>query len=73
MMQPVPISALLQAQRFIADSRDTATDARLEKLEDPFSAFRCRSIMSCAEVCPKDLNPTKAISEIRHKLIDRKT
>ena len=66
-------AALLQAQRFIVDSRDTATDKRLENLEDPFSAFRCRSIMNCADVCPKDLNPSKAISEIRRKLIDRET
>lgn len=66
-------AALLQAERFIADSRDTATDARLENLEDPFSVFRCRSIMNCADACPKDLNPTKAINDIRHKLIDRET
>src|SRR6059036_2433561 len=58
-------AGLLQAQRFLADSRDTATDERLEKLEDPFSVFRCRTIMNCSQVCPKGLNPTKAIGDIR--------
>jgi succinate dehydrogenase / fumarate reductase, iron-sulfur subunit len=66
-------AGLLQAQRFLADSRDTATDHRLEKLEDPFSVFRCRSIMACAQVCPKGLNPTKAISDIRHEMLHRET
>lgn len=66
-------AGLLQAYRFIVDSRDTATDDRLENLEDPFSAFRCRTIMSCVSVCPKELNPTKAISKIRSKLIERET
>lgn len=66
-------AGLLQAQRFLADSRDTATDHRLDKLQDPFSVFRCRSIMNCANVCPKGLNPTQAISEIRHLMLRQET
>lgn len=66
-------AGLLQARRFLADSRDTATDERLENLQDPFSAFRCRTIMNCAQVCPKGLNPTKAISKIRQQMLDRNT
>jgi succinate dehydrogenase / fumarate reductase iron-sulfur subunit len=66
-------AAILQANRFIADSRDTETDKRLEALEDPFSVFRCRSIMNCVDVCPKDLNPTRAIAEVREKLLDSET
>ena len=58
-------AALLQAYRFIADSRDTATEERLEQLEDAFSVFRCHGIMNCVSVCPKGLNPTKAIGEIK--------
>lgn len=64
-------AGLLQARRFLADSRDTATTSRLEKLQDPFSVFRCRSIMNCANVCPKGLNPTKAISEIRTQMLQQ--
>lgn len=64
-------AALLQANRFVSDSRDKVTDKRLEKLEDPFSLFRCRSIMSCVDACPKGLNPTKAIGEVRNQLIDK--
>jgi len=66
-------AGLLQSYRFIADSRDTATDQRLEKLEDPFSVFRCRSIMNCADVCPKNLNPTRAINKIKIKMLERET
>lgn len=66
-------AGLLQARRFLADSRDTATDHRLSKLQDPFSVFRCRTIMNCVTVCPKGLNPTKAISEIRHQMLTRET
>jgi len=66
-------AGLLQARRFLADSRDIATDERLESLKDPFSVFRCRSIMNCASVCPKGLNPTKAIADIRHQMLDRET
>ena len=63
-------AALLQACRFIEDSRDDATQERLEDLNDAYSLFRCRGIMNCVDVCPKGLNPTKAISKIRGKLID---
>lgn len=66
-------AGLLQARRFLADSRDTATDHRLAGLQDPFSVFRCRTIMNCASVCPKGLNPTKAISEIRHQMLTQET
>lgn len=62
-------SALLQAWRFLADSRDTATAERLAKLDDPFSLFRCRGIMNCVSVCPKGLNPTRAIGHIRNMLL----
>jgi succinate dehydrogenase / fumarate reductase iron-sulfur subunit len=62
-------SALLQAWRFLADSRDNATEERLSKLDDPFSLFRCRGIMNCVSVCPKGLNPTKAIGHIRNMLL----
>lgn len=64
-------AGLLQAYRFIADSRDTATEARLSNLEDPFSVFRCRGIMNCVSVCPKGLNPTRAIGHIRTMLLER--
>lgn len=60
---------LLQAYRFIADSRDTATEERLADLSDPFSLFRCRGIMNCVSVCPKGLNPTRAIGKIRSLLL----
>ena len=66
-------AGLLQARRFLADSRDTATNHRLEKLQDPFSVFRCRSIMNCATVCPKGLNPTQAIAEIRVQMLQQET
>jgi len=62
-------AGLLQARRFLADSRDTAKDHRLSKLQDPFSVFRCRTIMNCANVCPKGLNPTQAIGEIRKQML----
>lgn len=65
-------AGLLQASRFVSDSRDTDKEARLEKLEDPFSLFRCRSIMNCASACPKNLNPTKAIETLRKDLIKSK-
>jgi len=64
-------SGLLQAYRFIADSRDTATEDRLADLEDPFSVFRCKGIMNCVSVCPKGLNPTRAIGQIRNLLLKR--
>ena len=66
-------AGLLQARRFLADSRDTATQSRLDKLQDPFSVFRCRSIMNCVSVCPKGLNPTKAISDIRSQMLSQET
>jgi succinate dehydrogenase / fumarate reductase iron-sulfur subunit len=62
-------AGLLQAYRFLADSRDTATAERLSELEDPFSVFRCRGIMNCVAVCPKGLNPTRAIGKIREMLL----
>lgn len=62
-------AGLLQAYRFLADSRDTATRDRLAELEDPFSVFRCRGIMNCVAVCPKGLNPTRAIGKIREMLL----
>lgn len=64
-------AGLLQAYRFLADTRDTATEERLAGLEDPFSVFRCRGIMNCVAVCPKGLNPTKAIGHIRNMLLQR--
>lgn len=62
-------AGLLQAYRFLADSRDTATQERLSALDDPFSIFRCRGIMNCVSVCPKGLNPTRAIGHIRNMLL----
>ena len=62
-------SGLLQAYRFLADSRDTGTKERLTDLQDPFSVFRCHGIMNCVQVCPKGLNPTKAIGHIRNMLV----
>jgi len=66
-------SGLLQAYRFLADSRDTATSERLADLDDPFSVFRCHGIMNCVSVCPKGLNPTKAIGKIRNMLLQQAT
>ncbi|MBU15108.1 MAG: succinate dehydrogenase iron-sulfur subunit [Gammaproteobacteria bacterium] len=66
-------AGLLQAYRFLADSRDTATADRLADLDDPFSVFRCRGIMNCVAVCPKGLNPTRAIGHIRSMLITQGT
>ena len=66
-------AGLLQAYRFLIDSRDQATNERLSNLEDPFSVFRCRGIMNCVNVCPKGLNPTKAIGHIRKMLMQRAT
>ncbi len=62
-------AGLLQSYRFLADSRDTATQERLSKLEDPFSVFRCHGIQNCVSVCPKGLNPTKAIGHIKSMLL----
>ncbi|CBV42997.1 succinate dehydrogenase iron-sulfur subunit [Halomonas elongata] len=66
-------AGLLQAYRFLADSRDEATRERLAELEDPFSVFRCRGIMNCVAVCPKGLNPTRAIGKIREMLLANAT
>ena len=66
-------AGLLQAYRFLADSRDTATDDRLSNLDDPFSVFRCHGIQNCVDVCPKGLNPTRAIGHIRNMLLQRGT
>ena len=64
-------AALLQAARFIEDSRDQATEERLVDLEGPFKLFRCHTIMNCVQVCPKGLNPTKAIGEIKKRMVAR--
>jgi len=64
-------AGLLQAYRFIADSRDQATAERLDNLEDPYRLFRCHSIMNCVDVCPKHLNPTRAIGKIKELLVKR--
>jgi succinate dehydrogenase / fumarate reductase iron-sulfur subunit len=64
-------AALLQSARFMADSRDQATDERLAGLEGPFRLFRCHTIMNCVEVCPKGLNPTRAIGRIKELMVKR--
>ena len=64
-------AALLQAYRWLIDSRDEATGARLDTLEDPFRLYRCHTIMNCAKACPKGLNPAKAISEIKNMMVAR--
>ncbi|TAL78452.1 MAG: succinate dehydrogenase iron-sulfur subunit [Burkholderiaceae bacterium] len=64
-------AGLLQAYRFIVDSRDKATEERLDNLEDPYRLFRCHTIMNCADVCPKGLNPSAAISKIKELLVRR--
>ena len=63
---------LLQAYRWLVDSRDEATGERLDMLEDPFRLFRCHTIMNCTKTCPKGLNPAKAIAEIKKMLIERR-
>jgi succinate dehydrogenase / fumarate reductase iron-sulfur subunit len=65
-------AGLLQAYRFIADSRDQATNDRLDNLEDPYRLYRCHGIMNCVDACPKGLNPTSAIGKIRSLLVRRK-
>ncbi len=64
-------AGLLQAWRFITDSRDLATEERLENLNDAYRLFRCRTIMNCTEVCPKGLEPSRAIEKIRLKLVKK--
>jgi succinate dehydrogenase / fumarate reductase, iron-sulfur subunit len=63
-------AALLAAYRWIIDSRDEATGERLDALEDPFKLYRCHTIMNCTEACPKDLNPAKAIAEIKKMMVE---
>ena len=63
---------LLQAYRWIADSRDEATGDRLDELEDPFKLYRCHTIMNCTKTCPKGLNPAKAIAEIKKLMVERR-
>ncbi len=65
-------AVLLQAWRWIADSRDEAAGERLDALDDPFRLYRCHTILNCARVCPKGLNPAKAIAEIKKTLAERK-
>jgi len=64
-------AGLLHAYRFLMDTRDTATDERLDGLQDAYSVFRCHGIMNCVDVCPKGLNPTKAIGHIKSMLLNR--
>ena len=64
-------AGLLQAYRFIADSRDQVTSERLDNLEDPYRLFRCHTIMNCVDVCPKELNPTRAIGKIKELMVKR--
>jgi succinate dehydrogenase / fumarate reductase iron-sulfur subunit len=65
-------AVLLQAERWIQDSRDEAREERLDALEDPFKLYRCHTIMNCANACPKGLNPAKAIASIKHAIAERK-
>src|SRR6266446_5924805 len=65
-------AVLLQAYRWIADSRDEATGDRLDELEDPFRLYRCHTIMNCTRTCPKNLNPAKAIAEIKKLMVLRR-
>lgn len=64
-------AALLQAYRWLIDSRDEGTGERLDDLEDPFKLYRCHTIMNCTQVCPKGLNPAKAIAKIKHMMVER--
>ena len=64
-------AALLQSARFVLDSRDQATDARLDDLDDAYKLYRCHTIMNCVQVCPKSLNPTKAIGDIKLEMAKR--
>jgi len=65
-------AALLQAYRWIADSRDEDTGERLDNLEDPFRLYRCHTIMNCTKTCPKNLNPAKAIAEVKKLMLARR-
>ena len=66
-------AALLAAYRWIIDSRDEASGERLDELEDPFRLYRCHTIMNCTDACPKDLNPAKAIAEIKKMMLERQS
>jgi len=66
-------AALLQSYRFLADSRDQATDERLDDMEDAYKLYRCHTVMNCVQVCPKGLNPTKAIGKIKHMMLKQLT
>jgi succinate dehydrogenase / fumarate reductase, iron-sulfur subunit len=65
-------AVLLQAYRWLIDSRDEAQGERLDNLEDPFRLYRCHTIMNCAQTCPKGLNPAKAIAHIKHMMVERR-
>jgi succinate dehydrogenase / fumarate reductase iron-sulfur subunit len=65
-------AVLLQAYRWLIDTRDEATGTRLDNLEDPFRLYRCHTILNCAQTCPKGLNPAKAIAEIRKMMVERR-
>jgi len=64
-------ASLLAAKRWVADSRDESTGSRLDNLEDPFRLYRCHTITNCAQVCPKGLNPAKAIAELKRLMVER--
>jgi succinate dehydrogenase / fumarate reductase, iron-sulfur subunit len=63
---------LLQAYRWLIDSRDEGTGERLDNLEDPFRLYRCHTIMNCTKTCPKGLSPAKAIAEIKKMMVERR-
>jgi succinate dehydrogenase / fumarate reductase iron-sulfur subunit len=65
-------AVLLQAARWIHDSRDEAAGERLDNLEDPFRLYRCHTIMNCTSTCPKNLNPAQAIGSIKEKMVERR-
>jgi succinate dehydrogenase / fumarate reductase, iron-sulfur subunit len=65
-------AVLLQAYRWLIDTRDEATGDRLDNLEDPFRLYRCHTIMNCAQTCPKHLNPAKAIAEVKKMMVERR-
>ena len=65
-------AVLLQAYRWLIDSRDEAAGERLDNLEDPFRLYRCHTILNCAPACPKGLNPAKAIAEIKKLMVNRR-
>ncbi|MEX0854085.1 MAG: succinate dehydrogenase iron-sulfur subunit [Bauldia sp.] len=65
-------AVLLQAYRWLIDSRDEATGDRLDQLEDPFRLYRCHTILNCAQTCPKGLNPAKAIAEVKKMMVERR-